>query len=105
MKRKGKKSTPAKRPRALWKGSLTSKLERLELVRIAMMLLSSGQIAKASGLDSRAVDTSELSSRLSVDIHTSLVWFVYRHLLLQLSCPCRQVCCWSEKKAARCAEC
>eukprot|EP00983_Pelagomonas_calceolata_P123423 1161003-Pelagomonas_calceolata.AAC.3 len=38
-----------------------------------------------------AVDTSELSSRLSVDIYTFLVWFGYRHLLLQLSCPCRQV--------------
>eukprot|EP00983_Pelagomonas_calceolata_P104266 1159005-Pelagomonas_calceolata.AAC.7 len=25
------------------------------------------------------------------DIYTFLVWFGYRHLLLQLSCPCRQV--------------
>eukprot|EP00983_Pelagomonas_calceolata_P129949 1161646-Pelagomonas_calceolata.AAC.32 len=39
---------------------------------------------------SQPFDTSELSSRLSVDIYTSLVWFGYRHLLLQLSCPCRQ---------------
>eukprot|EP00983_Pelagomonas_calceolata_P118246 1160488-Pelagomonas_calceolata.AAC.9 len=37
------------------------------------------------------IDASELSPRLSVDIYTSLVWFGYRHLLLQLSCPCRQV--------------
>eukprot|EP00983_Pelagomonas_calceolata_P037873 1136557-Pelagomonas_calceolata.AAC.3 len=40
---------------------------------------------------SLTVDTSELSSRLSVDIYTFLVWFGYRHLLLQLSCPCRQL--------------
>eukprot|EP00983_Pelagomonas_calceolata_P057667 1145172-Pelagomonas_calceolata.AAC.1 len=36
--------------------------------------------------DMLAVDTSELSSRLSVNIYTFLVC-----LLLQLSCPCRQV--------------
>eukprot|EP00983_Pelagomonas_calceolata_P123053 1160966-Pelagomonas_calceolata.AAC.2 len=32
------------------------------------------------------MEAREASSLLSVDIYTSLVW----HLLLQLSCPCRQ---------------
>eukprot|EP00983_Pelagomonas_calceolata_P002246 76391-Pelagomonas_calceolata.AAC.1 len=34
------------------------------------------------------VDASELSSRLSVGMYTSLVWL--QAFLLQLSCPCRQ---------------
>eukprot|EP00983_Pelagomonas_calceolata_P110399 1159664-Pelagomonas_calceolata.AAC.12 len=34
------------------------------------------------------VDTSELSSSLQLTF--TQVWFGYRHLLLQLSCPCRQ---------------
>eukprot|EP00983_Pelagomonas_calceolata_P060809 1146537-Pelagomonas_calceolata.AAC.1 len=38
----------------------------------------------------KGFDTSEFSTRLSVDMDTSLVWLGYRHLLLQLSCPCRQ---------------